>query len=163
MKKKNYSNYQNPKSKELNKKPVKKGSVIVGKLSDYEKLPKTEVDHKRESIVVLKSPEKELGVVYIHGLKGKDGKSRSKKVDAGLWTEIEKKGQKVYVDIDIRVKDVHGNPIKQGPKFQNTGVMISESEMKKVEEHIFKKKGRKKHSIRNIISENKKKTETKKG
>ena len=53
MKRKQYSTYNNPKSDELNKKPVKKGSVIVSNLSNYEKLPKFVTDHKRESVVVL--------------------------------------------------------------------------------------------------------------
>ncbi|MDE6656949.1 MAG: hypothetical protein K2J85_08155, partial [Anaeroplasmataceae bacterium] len=82
--KKKYSTYVNPKSKRLNRVPVTIGSVIVAYLSDYESLPKYVEDHKRESIVVLKDINNELGVVYIHGLNGSDGKSRVKKKEAGL-------------------------------------------------------------------------------
>ena len=79
MKRKQYSTYNNPKSDELNKKPVKKGSVIVSNLSNYEKLPKFVTDHKRESVVVLKDRNDELGVVYLHGKNDENGRSRKKK------------------------------------------------------------------------------------
>lgn len=78
-----------------------------------------------------------------------------RKKEAGIYEEITKNGQQVYVDIDIRVTDAKGNPIKQGKVFQNTGVIIAPEEMEKVENHIFLNKGRKSHSIRNSISENK--------
>ncbi len=161
-KKKGYSSYENPKANKNNRIPVEKGSVIVANLSDYEKLPDFVKDHKRESVTVLKDDSGELGVVYIHGKKDVSGKSREKKQEAGLWEEIEKNGQKVYVDIDIKVTDSKGNPIKQGKVFQNTGVMIDKTNMAKVEMHIYEKGGRKNHSIRNIISENKRKREKKK-
>lgn len=77
--KKGYSEYQNPKANINNQKKVKKGSVIVANVSDYDKLPKNVKDHKRESIVVLKDAKEELGVVFIHGKKSVDGKSREKK------------------------------------------------------------------------------------
>ena len=155
--KKKYSKYVNPKAKNLNRIPVTLGSIIVAYLSDYERLPKYVEDHKRESIVVLKNMNNELGVVYIHGLKSIDGKSRVKKKEAGLWEEIEKNGQKVYVDLDIRITDAEGNPIKQGSKFQNTGVILSSKELQKVEKHLFEKGKRVNHSIRNIISNNRRK------
>ena len=154
--KKKYSKYVNPKAKNLNRIPVTLGSIIVAYLSDYERLPKYVEDHKRESIVVLKDTCNELGVVYIHGLKSIDGKTRIKKKEAGLWEEIEKNRQKVYVDLDIRITDAEGNPIKQGAKFQNTGVILSAQEMKKVQKHLFLNLGRRSHSIRTSISENKK-------
>ncbi|MDE6242218.1 MAG: hypothetical protein K2M08_07350 [Anaeroplasmataceae bacterium] len=135
--KKKYSRYVNSKSKRLNSIPVTIGSIIVAYLSDYERLPKYVEDHKRESVVVLKDINNELGVVYIHGLKSIDGKSRHKKKEAGLWEEIEKNGQKVYVDLDIKITDAEGKSIKQGAKFQNTGVILSSKEMKKVKNHIF--------------------------
>ncbi|MDE6407394.1 MAG: hypothetical protein K2K48_01135 [Anaeroplasmataceae bacterium] len=152
--KKKYSRYVNPKSKRLNKIPVTIGSVIVAYLSDYERLPKYADDHKRESIVMLKDINNELGVVYIHGLKSIDGKTKVKKKESGLWEEIEKNGQKVYVDLDIKITDAEGKPIKQGVKFQNTGIILNSKEMKKVEKHLFENKGREKHSIRNIIKIN---------
>ena len=152
--KKNYSNYVNPKSERLNKIPVTIGSVIVAYLSDYERIPKYVEDHKRESIVVLKDTRNELGVVYIHGLKSIDGESRVKKKEAGLWEEIEKNGQKVFVDINIRTIDVEGKPIKQGAKFKNTGILLEPEQLAKVEDHIYKTKGRS-HSVRNQITRNK--------
>ncbi|MDE6407395.1 MAG: hypothetical protein K2K48_01130 [Anaeroplasmataceae bacterium] len=152
--KKKYSKYVNPKSKRLNKIPVTIGSVIVAYLSNYERLPKNAEDHKRESIVVLKDINNELGVVYIHGLKSIDGKTRVKKKESGLWEEIEKNGQKVYVDLDIRITNSEGNPIKQGAKFQNTGIIISFKELKKVNNHLYNKNGRKNHSIRKKIYQN---------
>lgn len=161
-KKKGYSSYENPKANRNNKIPVEEGSVIVANLSDYEKLPDFVKDHKRESVTVLKDNKGELGVVYIHGKKDVSGRSREKKQEAGLWEEIEKNGQKVYVDIDIRVTDAKGNPIKQGKVFQNTGVMIDEANMTKIEKHVYEKGGRKSHSIRNIIVENKQKRDKKK-
>lgn len=154
-KKKGYSSYENPKANKNNRIPVEKGSVIVANLSDYEKLPDFVKDHKRESVTVLKDNNGELGVVYIHGKKDVSGKSRVKKKEAGLWEEIEKNGQKVYVDIDIKVTDSKGNPIKQGKVFQNTGVMIDKTNMAKIEDHIYKTKGRKSHRIRNQITRNK--------
>lgn len=150
-----YSSYINKKSDELNKKPVEKGSVIVANLSDYEKLPKNVKDHKRESVVVLKDSNKELGVVFIHGVDDVDGNSRMKKKEAGLWELIKKNNEDVFVDLDIRENDVNGNPIKQGSIFKNTGVVIEDEQMEKVESHIYLNKGRKR-SIRNIISINKK-------
>ena len=153
--KKKYSTYVNPKSKRLNSVPATIGSVIVAYLSDYERLPKYVEDHKRESIVVLKDIHNELGVVYIHGLKSIDGKTRVKKKEVGLWEEIEKNGQRVYVDLDIRIADAEGKPIKQGAKFQNTGVILSSKELQKVLSHIFEP-GKRSHSARNIVRENKK-------
>ncbi|MDE6656846.1 MAG: hypothetical protein K2J85_07630, partial [Anaeroplasmataceae bacterium] len=144
----------NPKSKRLNSVPATIGSVIVAYLSDYERLPKYVEDHKRESIVVLKDTCNELGVVYIHGLKSIDGKTRIKKKEAGLWEEIEKNGQKVYVDLDIRITDAEGNPIKQGNKFKNTGIILSFEGLKKVKNHLYNKNGRKNHSIRKKIFQN---------
>ncbi|MDE5546950.1 MAG: hypothetical protein K2I88_05750 [Anaeroplasmataceae bacterium] len=152
--KKKYSRYVNPKSKRLNSIPVTIGSIIVAYLSAYEKLPKYVEDHKRESIVVLKDINNELGVVYIHGINSIDGKSRHKKKEAGLWEEIEKNGQKVYADLDIRITDAEGNPIKQGNKFKNTGIILSAEELKKVEKHLYEKGKRVSHNIRNIISNN---------
>ncbi len=154
-KKKGYSSYENPKANRNNKIPVEQGSVIVANLSDYEKLPDFVKDHKRESVTVLKDNNGELGVVYIHGKKDVSGRSREKKQEVGLWEEIEKNGQKVYVDIDIRVTDAKGNPIKQGKVFQNTGVMVDKENMAKVENHLYLNKGRKSHSIRKTIQQNK--------
>ena len=154
MKRKQYSTYNNPKSDELNKKPVKKGSVIVSNLSNYEKLPKFVTDHKRESVVVLKDRNDELGVVYLHGKNDENGRSRKKKKEAGIWEEVEKNGQAVYVDLDIRITDAGGNPIKQGKIFRNTGVMLDEKNLEKVENDILKP-GKRNHSIRKIVKENK--------
>mgnify|MGYP006067450607 FL=1 len=154
MKRKQYSTYNNPKSDELNKKPVKKGSVIVSNLSNYEILPKFVTDHKRESVVVLKDRNNELGVVYLHGKNDENGRSRKKKKEAGIWEEVEKNGQAVYVDLDIRITDAGGNPIKQGKIFRNTGVMLDEKNLEKVENHILKP-GKRNHSIRKIVKENK--------
>lgn len=154
MKRKQYSTYNNPKSDELNKKPVKKGSVIVSNLSNYEKLPKFVTDHKRESVVVLKDRNNELGVVYLHGKNDENGRSRKKKKEAGIWEEVEKNGQAVYVDLDIRITDAGGNPIKQGKIFRNTGVMLDEKNLEKVEKHIYENNGRKSHSFRNILKKN---------
>lgn len=153
-KKKGYSEYENSNAKKNNRIPVQEGSVIVAKLSDYEELPSFVKDHKRESITVLKEKNGELGVVYIHGKNDITGKSRKKKVDSGIWQEIEKNGQEVYVDLDIRITDSKGNPIRQGKVFQNTGVMIDKENMEKVENHLFMNKGRS-HNVRNAISENK--------
>lgn len=155
--KKDYSNFKNPRAKRNNSSEVSKGSVIVANLSDYEKLPKNVKDHKRESIVVLKDKNKELGVVYLHGKENLDGHSRKAKEEKGLWIKIKKKDQEVYADIDIKVKDAKGNPIKQGEIFQNTGVKLNSKEIEKLENHLYKNKGRKSHSIRNIVSNNKKK------
>ncbi len=160
-KKKGYSEYENPRSDILNKKPVEKGSVIVANLSDFEKLPKNVKDHKREAVVVLKDKDKNLGTVDIHGKSSVDGKSRKKKKEAGLWEEIEKNGQKVYVDINIRITDVEGKPIRQGKKFKNTGVLLEPDQLAKVENHIYLNKGRS-HSARNIIQSNKEKRDKKK-
>lgn len=157
-----YSSYINKKSDELNKKPVEKGSVIVANLSDYEKLPKNVKDHKRESVVVLKDSNKELGVVFIHGVDDVDGTSRMKKKEAGLWELIKKNNEDVFVDLDIRENDANGNPIKQGSIFKNTGVVIEDEQMEKVEKHIYSKNGRKSHNIRNTVVENKKKRDKKK-
>ena len=154
MKRKQYSTYNNPKSDELNKKPVKKGSVIVSNLSNYEKLPKFVTDHKRESVVVLKDRNDELGVVYLHGKNDENGRSRKKKKEAGIWEEVEKNGQAVYVDLDIRITDAGGNPIKQGKIFRNTGDMLDEKNLEKVENHILKP-GKRNHYIRKIVKENK--------
>ena len=154
MKRKQYSTYNNPKSDELNKKPVKKGSVIVSNLSNYEKLPKFVTDHKRESVVVLIDRNDELGVVYLHCKNDENGRSRKKKKEAGIWEEVEKNGQAVYVDLDIRITDAGGNPIKQGKIFRNTGVMLDEKNLEKVENHILKP-GKRNHSIRKIVKENK--------
>ena len=151
-KKKDYSRYKNPKSKKINNHPVDVASVIVGDLSSYEKLPKNVKDHKRESVVVLKGRDKSLGVVYIHGKESLDGKSRTKKKEAGLWEEIIKNGQEVYVDLDIKITDSNGNPIKQGIKFKNTGVILAPEEMKKVEDHIYGSK--KKRSQKEIVKSN---------
>ncbi|MDE6242219.1 MAG: hypothetical protein K2M08_07355 [Anaeroplasmataceae bacterium] len=153
--KKKYFKYINPKSKRLNTIPVTIGSIIVAYLSDYERLPKYVEDHKRESVVVLKDIDDELGVVYIHGLKSIDGKPRVKKKEAGLWEEIEKNGQKVYVDLNIRITDAEGKPIKQRSKFKNTGVILSSKEIKKVQNHLFEP-GKRSHSARNIVRDNKK-------
>lgn len=161
-KNKKYSNYKNPNANKWNKVPVEKGSVLVANLSDYEKLPKNVKDHKRESVTVFKDEKGELGILYIHGKFSVDGKSRTKKEEAGLWEEIEKSGQKVYVDIDIKVTDAKGNPIKQGKVFKNTGVMIDEKNMQKIEKHIYEKGGRKSHNIRNIIADNRTKRDKKK-
>lgn len=160
--KKGYSKYENPDSDRLNKKTVQKGSVIVGNLSDYENIPSNVKDHKREAVVVLKDEEENLGTVDIHGKNSVDGKSRKKKEDAGLWQEIEKNGQKVYVDINIRTVDAKGKPIRQGKKFKNTGVIIDNENMQKVEKHIYEKGHRTSHSIRKIIAENKSKRDKKK-
>ncbi|MDE6407396.1 MAG: hypothetical protein K2K48_01125 [Anaeroplasmataceae bacterium] len=151
--KKKYSKYVNPKSKSLNRIPVTIGSVIVAYLSDYERLSKYVEDHKKDSIVVLKDINNELGVVYIHELKSIDGKARVKKKEAGLWEEIEKNGQKVYVDINIRTIDVEGKPITQGLKFKNTGVLLESEQLVKVENHLYKNKKRN-HSIREIVAKN---------
>lgn len=138
----------------MNQKPVKKGSIIVAKLSDFEKLPKNVKDHKREAVVVLKDKEENLGTVDIHGKNSVDGKSRKKKEESGLWKEIEKNGQEVYVDINIRIMDAEGNPIRQGKKFKNTGILLDPNQLEKVEEHLFKSKKRN-HSIRAIVAKNK--------
>ncbi len=159
--KKGYSKYENPNSDMLNKEPVTKGSVIVANLSDYETIPKNVQDHKRESVVVLKDINDELGIVHIHGKNSVDGKSRKKKKESGLWEEIQKAGQEVYVDIDIRVTDAKGNPIKQGKVFKNTGVMIDKENMSKIESHVYMNKGRSR-SVRKIIQSNKEKRDKKK-
>lgn len=138
------------------------GSVIAANLSDYENLPDFVQDHKRESVTVLKDKDGKLGVVYIHGKNDVSGTSRKKKEESGLWQAISKNGQEVYVDIDIKVSDAKGRPIKQGKVFQNTGIMIDKKNMDKVEKHIYEKGGRKSHSVRNIIAENKTKREKKK-
>lgn len=161
-KKKGYSSYENPNANINNKKPVKEGSVIVANLSDYENIPKNVKDHRRESVAVLKDEEGDLGVVFIHGKNDVSGKSRAKKEEAELWQAIEKNGQAVYIDLDIRVRDAKGNPIKQGKVFQNTGIMIDKENMAKVEKHIYEKGGRKSHSIRNIVSENRRLRDKKK-
>ena len=153
-KKKGYSSYENPNANINNKKPVKEGSVIVANLSDYEEIPKNVKDHRRESVAVLKDEEGDLGVVFIHGKNDVSGKSRAKKEEAGLWQAIEKNGQEVYIDLDIRVRDAKGNPIKQGKVFQNTGIMIDKENMAKVENHIYENNGRKSHSIRKILKKN---------
>ena len=55
--KKKYSTYDNPNKAVNDAKPVKKGSVIVGNLSDYEKLPKQTLIfcdfRKRKRLVLL--------------------------------------------------------------------------------------------------------------
>lgn len=130
------------------------GSIIVANLSDFEKLPKNVKDHKREAVVVLKDKEEKLGTVDVHGQNSVDGTSRKKKVDSGLWQEIEKNGQKVYVDINIRTVDAEGKPIRQGKKFKNTGVLLEPEQLAKVEDHLYKNKKRK-HSIREIVARNK--------
>lgn len=151
---KKYSKYNNPKSKELNSKEVEEGSIITARLSDYEKLPKNVKDHKREAVVVLKFHNKELGVVYIHGLLDRNNILRIKKEEAGLWKKIMKSNQEVYVDLDIRTIDSKGNPIKQGSTFKNTGVKLSTVEFEKVKNHVFEA-GKRKHSVRNIVRNNK--------
>lgn len=157
---KNYSTYINDKSEELNKIPVEKGSIIVANLSDYEKLPSNIKDHKRESVVVLKGEDDDLGVVYLHGLTDAAGNSRMYKKDAGLWETIKKKDQEVFVDLDIRENDVKGNPIKQGEIFKNTGVILEDDQMEKVENHIYGSK--KKRSHKEIVKNNRKIRENKK-
>lgn len=92
--------------------------------------------------------------MYIHGLNSIDDRSRVKKKEAGLWEEIEKNGQKVYVDINIRITDAEGKPIRQG-KFKNTGVSLEADQLQKVENHLYLNKGRKSHSIRKLIQANK--------
>ena len=138
-----YSKYNNPKSNKLNSKEVVEGSIIVANLSDYEKIPKKVEDHKREAVVVLKFHNKELGVVYIHGLLDRNYNLRIKKEEAGLWKRIMKSNQEVYVDLDIRTIDSKGNPIKQGNVFKNTGVKLSSEEFEKVKSHVFGKNRRK--------------------
>lgn len=154
-KKKGYSKYENPKAKENNRKPVQVGSIIVANVSDYEKIVRkgSKKDHRKEAVTVIKAADETLGVVFLHGKTNVIGNSRQKKVDAGLWEEIEKNGQGVYVDIDIRIKDSKGNDIKQGKVFQNTGIIISPEELEKVESHIYKKKKRN-HSIREQVAKN---------
>lgn len=150
---KKYSKYNNPKSKELNSKEVEEGSIITAKLSDYERLPKYVENHKREAVVVLTFHNKELGVVYIHGLLDKNYNLRIKKEEAGLWKRIMKSNQEVYVDLDIRTIDSKGNPIKQGDVFKNTGVKLAPEEFEKVKSHLFMNKGRSR-SIRESIKKN---------
>ena len=58
------------------------------------------------------------------------------------------------MDLDIRIADAEGKPIKQGAKFQNTGVILSAKELKKVENHLYNKNGRKSHSLRKRIFQN---------
>lgn len=58
------------------------------------------------------------------------------------------------MDLDIRITDAGGNPIKQGKIFRNTGVMLDEKNLEKVENHILKP-GKRNHSIRKIVKENK--------
>ena len=123
-------------------------------MSNYEKLPKNTVDHKRESVVVIKD-KNDLGVVYLHGVNDRTGKSRIDKVKDGLWVDIKKNGQTVLADINIRTKDAKGKPIRQGNTFQNTGAVIDDENMLKLENHLYKGKKRK-HSIRNIVANNKK-------
>lgn len=151
---KGYSNYNNPNAKRNNEIPVRKGSVIVSNLSNYEKLPKTAVDHKRESVVVIKK-DQDLGVVYLHGVKDRTGKSRNDKVEKGLLINIKKNGQDVLADLNIKTKDANGRPIRQGKIFQNTGSVIDAENMKKIEDHIYKPKKRG-HSIRITVSDNRK-------
>ena len=134
---KTYSTYINPKSDEYNKEEVKKGSIIVAKLSDYEKLKPKIKDHKRESVVVLIDKDKNLGVVYLHGIKD------------------------VYVDLDIRDKDRFGKPIKQGKIFKKTNRKFNNKEILKIEKHLFTKNGRISHSIRTTIKNNKEKANKK--
>lgn len=140
---KKYSNYKNPKSKKLNSIKVEEGSIITARLSDYEKLPKNVEDHKRESIVVLRFKNEELGVVYIHGLLDRNYNLRIKKEEAGLWKKIIKANQTVYVDLDIRTTDANNNPIKQGDKFKNTGIKLSPEEFEKVKNHVFGRENKK--------------------
>lgn len=154
--KKEYSKYENPKSKELNSKPVEVGSVVTGKLSFYQKLPAGAVDHTRESIVMVKCDDGSLCVVYIHGLYDRDGNSRKAKADKGIWLEIVKNGQHVYVDLDLRTVDSLGRPLKQSSELKNTGVIIDKVTMEQIKKHIFETSKRS-HSIRKIVSENKKK------
>lgn len=154
--KKRYSIYKNPNSDEYNKVEVKKGSIIVSNLSDYEKLKKGTVDHKRESVVVLIDKKKNLGVVFLHGLKGIDGKLRTKKEEAGIWLKAKKdNGEVVYVDLDIRDKDRNGKPIKQGNTFKKTKRYFDDNEMNKIEEHLYKGKKRS-HSVRIAVKNNNK-------
>lgn len=155
--KKRYSRYKNPNSDEYNKEEVKKGSIVVSNLSDYEKLKKGTIDHKRESVVVLIDKKKNLGVVFLHGLKSVDGKPRTKKEEAGIWLKAKKdNGEVVYVDLDIRDKDRNGKPIKQGNTFKKTKRYFDDNEMNRIEEHLYKKKKRN-HSIRNRVAINNKK------
>lgn len=152
--KRGYSNYESKKHRSNNRIKVSEGSIIVANLSDYEKIPKSVIDHKKESVVVLKASKEELGVVLLHGKENLKGDSRKRKKDSGLWEEIIKNGQEVYVDLDIRVSDAHGNPIKQGKVFKNTGVVLEAKELEKVENHIYYANGRKRHSIRKTIDNN---------
>lgn len=153
---KKYSIYKNLKSDEYNKKPVIKGSIIVANLSDYEKLNRNVKDHKRESVVVLISKNKNLGVVYLHGLNDVNGKSRKYKEERGIWLKATKdNGEDVYVDLDIKDKDRYGNPIKQGDVFKNTNRYFNKNELNRIESHIFNPQKRK-HSIRKIVLKNKK-------
>lgn len=154
---KKYSKYKNPNANKNNTIPVEEGSVITSMLSNFEKLPKGVIDHRREAIVVLKFRNDELGVVYLHGIMDINGVIRIGKEEAGLWKRIKKANQEVYVDLDIRIKDAYGNPIKQGKTFQNTGVKITPEELEKVRNHVYKTNGRKKHSIRKTIQLNKNK------
>lgn len=156
-KNKKYSTYINPKSDEYNKEEVKKGSIIVAKLSDYEKLKLKIKDHKRESVVVLIDKDKNLGVVYLHGIKDVNGIERTKKEDSGIWLKVVKdNGEVVYVDLDIRDKDRFGKPIKQGNIFKRTNRFFNDEQMGKIENHLFENKKRS-HSVRNTITNNRKK------
>lgn len=155
--KKGYSNYQNPKSYELNSKPVEVGSVVTGKLSFYEKLPSGTVDHTREAIVMVKCDDGSLCVVYIHGLYDKNGNLRKYKADKGIWLEIVKNGQRVYVDLDLRSVDSLGRPIRQSNELKNTGIIIDKETMEKIKNHIFTYCNRKSRSLRQTIDRNKKK------
>lgn len=160
-KNKTYSTYINPKSDEYNKKEVKKGSIIVAKLSDYEKLKPKIKDHKRESVVVLIDKDKNLGVVYLHGIKDINGIERTKKEDAGIWLKaVKDNGEVVYVDLDIRDKDKNGKPIKQGDIFKRTRRYFNDEQMNKIENHLYLNKGRS-HSIRDAIKINKEKANKK--
>ena len=122
-------------------------------MSNYDKLPKNAPDHKRESVVVIKD-KNDLGVVYLHGVKDRAGKSRTDKVKEGLWIDIKKNGQDVLADINIITKDVNGKPIRQGNTFQNTGAVIDDENMQRLEDHLYKGKKRN-HSIRIIAAKNK--------
>ena len=156
-KNKTYSRYINPKSDEYNKEEVKKGSIIVAKLSDYEKLKPKIKDHKRESVVVLIDNDKNLGVVYLHGIKDINGIERTKKEDSGVWLKaVKDNGEVVYVDLDIRDKDKNGKPIKQGDIFKKTRRYFNDEQMDRIENHLFENKKRS-HSVRNTITNNRKK------
>ena len=152
---KNYSNFKNPNSKELNKKPVEVGSVVVSQLSDLYKLPKKVIDHKREAVVVLKFRNNSLGIVELHGITDVNGNVRIKKELRGIWRKIKKANEEVYVDLNIITEDAFGKPIKQqSTKFMNTGIKLSSSELQKVFDHIYNFNGIKSKNLKSVVKMN---------